>query len=314
MNKTEVVCTAVSNVKTSGGGFSQYYSRPSFQDASVSAYFVAAAKAGQSPVSGYSTGGRGYPDVSLAGYHYKTLIAGNLYGLSGTSASAPTFAGFVSNVNAARLAIGKGSLGWLNPTLYANYTLFANDVTSGNNRCVGSNLCCSQGYYAAPGWDPATGLGSINYGKFQHFLLSLGTLSGNSLTDPPTQSPTFRPSPAPTSSPTTRTPTLAPTTRSPTTKTPTQSPTTRTPTTQSPTRTPTTQSPTTQSPSTLTPTRTPTTQTPSTQSPSTQMPSTRTPSSQSPSQAPPTHAPSTHTPTVAIMTMFRATHVSITCK
>ena len=299
-NAAEVVCTGVNKVITSGGGFSIYHPRPSYQDAAVAGYFAAAAKAGQSPASGYSASGRGYPDVSLAGYAYYIRVGGKSYLVSGTSCSSPAFAGFVTNVNAARLAMGKGSLGWLNPTLYANATQFTNDVTSGNTLCVGQNLCCTQGYYAAPGWDPATGLGSINYGKFQHFLLSLGTLSGNSLTDPPTQSPTFRPSPAPTRSPTTHTPTLAPTTRSPTTKTPTQSPTTRTPTTQSPTRTPTTQSPTTQSPST--------------QSPSTQMPSTRTPSSQSPSQATPTHAPSTHTPTVAIMTMFRATHVSITCK
>ena len=73
--------------------------------------------------------------------------------VGGTSASCPVAAGFFSNVNAARLAAGKGSLGWVTPALYAYALLFVNDVTSGNNaQCSGA-----VGFYATTGWDPVTG-------------------------------------------------------------------------------------------------------------------------------------------------------------
>ena len=87
--------------------------------------------------------------------------------LSGTSASCPVIAGMVSLINSARLDAGKPALGWLNPKIYALNGSFANDVTSGNNKCTRSaSLCCYQGFYAAPGWDPVTGFGSVNFEKF----------------------------------------------------------------------------------------------------------------------------------------------------
>jgi subtilase family serine protease len=51
-----------------------------------------------------------------------------IYSVSGTSASSPFMAGLFSNVNAKRLAAGKGSLGWINPTLYQTYTQFTNGM------------------------------------------------------------------------------------------------------------------------------------------------------------------------------------------
>ena len=162
---------------TSGGGFSTYFAMPAYQISAVADYFVSAANAGQSPVAGYGTG-RGYPDISLAGVRYLTIIAGREITLSGTSASAPALGGFFSNINAARIAAGKGSLGWVNPVLYANSTSFVKDITSGNIKCNAYKVCCSQGFYAAPGWDPASGLGSLNFGKFQSVLMSLGNANG----------------------------------------------------------------------------------------------------------------------------------------
>ena len=85
-------------------------------------------------------------------------------GTSGTSATTPVAAGMFSNINAARLAIGKGSLGWVNPVLYTYFSRFGNDVVKGNNK---DGPTCPQGFYATPGWDPASGLGSINYGLFE---------------------------------------------------------------------------------------------------------------------------------------------------
>ena len=214
---------------TSGGGFSNFYPRPSFQSANVDAYFVAAASDGHTPVPGYGTG-RGYPDLSLAGLNYIVRVAGHNYVSSGTTSSAPTIAGFFSNINAARLAVGKGSLGWVNPALYMNSTLYANDVTAGDNRCSSTGVCCSQGFYATTGWDPATGLGSVNYGKLSALLVSQGVVNRalyNPSTEPsgiPTRAPSVSPSFAKTSKPTSAKPSKVPSPR-PSTRTPSMTPT-----------------------------------------------------------------------------------------
>lgn len=144
---------------------------------------------------------RGYPDVSLLGVHYAVVIGDQTYALDGTSASTPVFAGgiivsafsllsfffcnknmknivlkgMVSLVNAARVAAGKGGLGWLNPTLYKYSNQFAYDVTCGNNKCglLGSP-CCATGFTATTGWDPVSGLGSVNFTSFKALLAGLG--------------------------------------------------------------------------------------------------------------------------------------------
>lgn len=104
--------------------------------------------------------------MSLLGAAYWTFSGAVEVTLYGTSASAPVFGGMVSLVNAARKAAGKSSLGWINPALYAFASKFTKDITSGNNKCKvngspGTSTCCSQGFYAAQGWDPVTGLGSV---------------------------------------------------------------------------------------------------------------------------------------------------------
>jgi hypothetical protein len=195
---TEVVAQAdaIGISITSGGGFSFNYPRPSWQDKAVAGYFAAAAAAKQSPPAGYNANGRGFPDISLAGVNYDVYIGGNYYPVSGTSASCPAVAGFISTINAARIALGKGSIGFLNPALYAYGSSFTNDIKSGNIFCTGDDgTCCPQGYYAAPGWDPTTGFGSVNYGKMASVLTALGS------TIVPTSSPVVAPTPVPITAP-----------------------------------------------------------------------------------------------------------------
>lgn len=175
---------------TSGGGFSTYYPQPDFQKAAVAGYFAAAAAAGTRPVSGYVATGRGYPDISLAALNYVVYIGGAFFGVSGTSASAPVIAAFFSNVNAARMDIGKGSIGWINPVLYSNQSFFVNDIVSGHNKCGASGLCCAQGFTAGAGWDPVTGLGSIDYAKLQNTLIKFGVAKSVAPTSSPTPTPT----------------------------------------------------------------------------------------------------------------------------
>merc|ERR1712107_579733 len=98
-----------------GGGFSTKFDAPSWQKNAISTYL---SKVSQQPVSGYSTSGRGYPDIAMAGHNYEVVIAGKLYSLSGTSASSPVVAAMASLVNAKLSANGGTSLGSINPTLY----------------------------------------------------------------------------------------------------------------------------------------------------------------------------------------------------
>ena len=194
----EVVCQAdITKAITSGGGFSFNYPQPLFQKEAVATYFKNAAAAGQSPMAGYAVTGRGYPDVSLAALSYAVVIGKTFYKISGTSAGAPVMAGFLSNVNADRLALGKGPVGWINHAMYTHADKIVNDITSGNNFCAANGLRCPQGFYATPGWDPATGLGSVDFAKFQNVFVNLGTVNS---ADKETRSPSLNATPSPTSS------------------------------------------------------------------------------------------------------------------
>lgn len=77
-----------------------------------------------------------------------------MYLIDGTSGSAPIFAAMVSLVNAARVKAGLSTVGWITPTLYANYKSFIlNDIISGDNKCgLAGAACSTNGFFAAPGW------------------------------------------------------------------------------------------------------------------------------------------------------------------
>ena len=227
----EVVCQAPKHRISSGGGFSTFYTQPSWQTASVQNYFNEMALSGQTPIAGYQSDGRGYPDISLAARYYEVRVpdVNNFLGrttlLAGTSASCPVVAGMISNINAARFAMGKGPVGWINPALYTNSTLFSNDVTEGHNKCA-VRECCEHGFYATKGWDPTTGHGSVHYGRMADFFVKLG---GPGLGGAPSSSPTQKtlastPSGSPTPKPLTSTPSGSPTPK-PITSTPSGSPT-----------------------------------------------------------------------------------------
>jgi tripeptidyl-peptidase-1 len=73
-----------------------------------------------------------FPDVSAQSRRYLIWYQGNPALISGTSASAPTFAAIVALLNDASLAAGKPPLGFLNPMLYSIGAAGMNDVTVGN--------------------------------------------------------------------------------------------------------------------------------------------------------------------------------------
>ena len=87
--------------------------------------------------------------------------------IGGTSAATPAFAAILTRINEERLAIGKKTIGFVNPVLYAHPEVL-HDITVGNN-----SGCGTDGFYAQKGWDPVTGLGTPNYPAMLKLFLSL---------------------------------------------------------------------------------------------------------------------------------------------
>ncbi len=136
---------------STGGGVSIVYPKPSWQ-----------AGPGVPP-----DGKRDVPDVALtaAGHDsYLVGVWGALYGISGTSAASPSFAGIMALVEQKAAA----RLGNVNPGLYSLATAqrssggaaVFHDVTSGSNTVPGV-----AGFNAVAGYDQATGLGSVDAEK-----------------------------------------------------------------------------------------------------------------------------------------------------
>ncbi|OQR86775.1 tripeptidyl-peptidase [Achlya hypogyna] len=164
--KEEVVCSSeLGALITSGGGFSDRYPRPSYQDAAVRSYLNSSAL----PSPGFfNASGRAYPDVAAFGANFKVVIRGSTSLISGTSASAPVFAGVLTLINDLRLNAGKPPLGFVNPLLYQAYAanpLAFNDVVVGSIAAgMGSaRPVCAETFRATRGWDAASGLGTPNF-------------------------------------------------------------------------------------------------------------------------------------------------------
>ena len=128
----EVVAVDEENDFVTGGGFSNYFARPSYQDQVVAAYVKSL---GNTHEGFYNKIGRGYPDISAQGYHYISVWNGTREGrvFDGTSASAPTVAAVVALVNDALLADGKPPMGFLNPWLYSRGHEGFTDIFLGSN-------------------------------------------------------------------------------------------------------------------------------------------------------------------------------------
>lgn len=177
-SQPEIACTSTTNgLITTGGGFSVNFAQPSYQTNAVNLYKT---RASLPPSNLFNIGNRGYPDVAMLGHNYITIIGGQTSAGSGTSASAPVFGAVITLANGLRLAKGKAPLGFLNQALYylaANQPSVFRDITSGENNCCAgdpsSAVCCQYGFYAAPGWDPLTGLGSVDFASFTTALANL---------------------------------------------------------------------------------------------------------------------------------------------
>ncbi|GCE17822.1 S53 family peptidase [Dictyobacter kobayashii] len=135
----------------SGGGFSQFYSIPSYQQLLPPA------------TQEQFKNRRGVPDVSAVADPFTGMavyISGNWTQAGGTSASAPVWSAIMAIAN----QMAGRPLGFINPALYkiatsSDYQQAFRDITQGNNDNLTAKV---KGYSATTGWDAVTGLGTPN--------------------------------------------------------------------------------------------------------------------------------------------------------
>ncbi|KAH9008252.1 tripeptidyl peptidase A [Lactarius hengduanensis] len=148
----------------SGGGFSNYFLRPIWQQVAVGKYLASLPKGTYAGL--FNPIGRAIPDVSAQSDFFRIFLQGRAMRIGGTSAAAPSFAAFVALLNDARISAGKPPLGFLSPLIYALNGVGFHDITAGN-----APGCGTPGFNATAGWDPVTGFGTPDFGKLKDIVL-----------------------------------------------------------------------------------------------------------------------------------------------
>lgn len=171
--ESETAWTGWGTAGGSGGGVSDIFSQPWWQSA----------------VASYS--GRAVPDVAFdadPNTGLAVVLNGSPQVIGGTSDAAPSWAGLAAVLN----QYGHASIGYADPLYYqSNVRSTFHDITQGNNGV----------YYAGPGYDPVTGLGSPDVGALARAIFpnSFPTATPSPTATP---MPTFTPTPLPTATPT----------------------------------------------------------------------------------------------------------------
>lgn len=134
---------------SSGGGFSNYFVRPAYQDTIISTFLT---ELGSTNAGRFNATSRAYPDIAAKADNF-LIWADGISAINGTSASTPTVASVVALLNDRLLAQGRPQLGFLNPWLYANGSQAFTDIVDGKSAVACQNLA-DRGFDAVEGWDP----------------------------------------------------------------------------------------------------------------------------------------------------------------
>jgi tripeptidyl-peptidase-1 len=116
-NQPEVACEKVIR---SGGGFSNVFDMPDYQQTAVKKWFSDHPPTYGADRFNNTQRTRGFPDIAVNGANYVVTVNGKFTLIYGTSASAPTLGGMLALINQERLNAGKTTLGFINPVLYEN--------------------------------------------------------------------------------------------------------------------------------------------------------------------------------------------------
>ena len=178
---TQVACEATQgNEITSGGGFSLNFDVPEYQRAVVSGYV---SRQSNSTAKRFRPTKRAIPDVASIATQFKIVQDSEESVIYGTSGAAPTVAGILNHLarlraasSSASVASGPGGISHVHELVYsavdrAAGSVIAQDVTLGSN-CPGEQYgwaiantptyAPDNCYSAVSGWDPVTGLGTLN--------------------------------------------------------------------------------------------------------------------------------------------------------
>jgi subtilase family serine protease len=143
---------------SSGGPADDGFAIPSYQSGVAST------------ANGGSTTVRNVPDVAMEG-NFDNIACSNgscNEQTGGTSYASPRWAAFIALVNQQSVAAGHGTVGFINPAIYAigkstSFTSDFHDITSGNNRnAQGKSFNAVAGYDLVTGWGSPIGQTMIN--------------------------------------------------------------------------------------------------------------------------------------------------------
>ena len=101
----------------------------------------------------------------VSGFGFRNGVGGNLAAVGGTSVGPPVMAGIVALINQSTNQAGIGNINTVLYPLAARLSSAFHDVQSGSNQVPFSPPCVTSikiGYAALPGYDLATGLGSMD--------------------------------------------------------------------------------------------------------------------------------------------------------
>ncbi|KAH6874691.1 peptidase S8/S53 domain-containing protein [Thelonectria olida] len=160
----------------SSGGFSEYWSRPWWQDNAVKPYLK---KYGKEWKGYFNPEGRAYPDVAALATNYQVMNHDVVESINGTSLATPVFGSVIAYLNNERLRKGKSPLGFLNPWIYTIGYTGLKDITEGKSTgCPGTSywglpspVIPNAGWKAAKGWDPVTGWGTPLYDRLRNLVV-----------------------------------------------------------------------------------------------------------------------------------------------
>jgi tripeptidyl-peptidase-1 len=109
---------ACETVIRSGGGFSNVFEVPEYQQDTVKGWYNDHPPPYGADRFNNTQRTRGFPDISVNGANYAVVVNGKFTLIYGTSASAPTLGAMLSLINEERMKAGKNSVGFINQVLY----------------------------------------------------------------------------------------------------------------------------------------------------------------------------------------------------